>query len=185
VSVGLTLAAHGAQKAFGWWGGPGFNGWRGAVAAMGFRPAGLFATASMLAELLGGVSLALGLFTSVGAALIVAQMTVILFHVHWPRGFWNTERGIEYPLQLAVVAVALGLVGRGLLSIDGALATPGLFVIDGLSGLDRAIILAPPLTLRLALLLGGAVAGSLALLVPNLAGARRDVTATRSQHNSR
>ena len=25
--VGLTLAGHGAQKLFGWWGGPGMKGW--------------------------------------------------------------------------------------------------------------------------------------------------------------
>ena len=137
---------------------PRLQGWRGAIAAMGFRPAGLFAGASMAAELLGGLSLALGLFTSVGAALIVAQSTVILFHVHWPRGFWNTDRGIEYPLQLAVVAVVLGLVGRGALSIDGALATPGMFAFGALPGLDRAILEIPPLALRIALLLGGAIA---------------------------
>ena len=27
VAVGLTVAAHGAQKLFGWWGGPGIAGW--------------------------------------------------------------------------------------------------------------------------------------------------------------
>src|SRR5262245_3323706 len=107
VSAGLTVAAHGAQKAFGWFGGQGMAGWRGTVAQLGFRPPNLFATFSILAELLGGLSLALGLLTSVGAALIVAQTIVIVFHVHWPRGFWNTDRGIEYPLQLAVIAVAL------------------------------------------------------------------------------
>jgi putative oxidoreductase len=182
LSVGLTLAAHGAQKAFGWWGGPGPSGWRGTIASMGFRPVRLFAALSTAAELVGGLSLALGLFTSIGAALVVAQSVVIVFHVHWQRGFWNTARGIEYPLQLAVVAVVLGLIGRGALSLDGALATPGLFGFGGLAGLDRAIVLTPPLTLRIALLLGGAIAGSIALLVPQAAG-RRSV-AQREQSRS-
>ena len=42
LAVGLTFAAHGAQKVFGWWGGPGLTAWEGAMAHMGFRPARLF-----------------------------------------------------------------------------------------------------------------------------------------------
>ncbi len=175
LSVGLTVAAHGAQKAFGWWGGPGPTGWRGTIASMGFQPVRLFAAMSTAAELVGGLSLALGLFTSIGAALVVAQSVVIIFHVHWQRGFWNTGRGIEYPMQLAVVAVVLGLAGRGALSLDGALSTPGLFAAGGLAGLDHVVLLTPPLTLRIALLLGGAVAGSIALVVPHVVAGRRSV----------
>lgn len=36
LAVGLTFAAHGAQKVFGWWGGPGMTAWEGAMAHMGF-----------------------------------------------------------------------------------------------------------------------------------------------------
>src|SRR5690349_17851482 len=53
VGVGLTFAAHGAQKAFGWWGGPGVAGWQGALTHMGFRPVALFAFVSIAAELVG------------------------------------------------------------------------------------------------------------------------------------
>src|SRR2546423_1359178 len=49
--VGLTFAAHGAQKAFGWWGGPGMEGWQKIVAGMRFQPAALFTFASVGAEL--------------------------------------------------------------------------------------------------------------------------------------
>ena len=41
--VGFTFAAHGAQKAFGWWGGAGPAGWLKAVHGMGFHPPALFA----------------------------------------------------------------------------------------------------------------------------------------------
>ena len=92
IVAGLTLAGHGAQKAFGWFGGPGMRGWTSAVAGLGFYPAAPLATIAMLAELLGGLGLALGLLTSVAAAVIVAQSVVIVFHVHWRHGFWNTER---------------------------------------------------------------------------------------------
>jgi putative oxidoreductase len=166
LTAGLTLAAHGAQKAFGWFGGPGMHGWTGAVAGMGFYPAAPFAAAAMLAELAGGLGLALGLLTPFAAAFVVAQTTVIIFHVHWHHGFWNTERGIEYPLLIGIVAVFLGLVGRGTLSVDGLLSSP-LLPMNG--ALRQAHSVLPPLTIRMALLLAGAVIGSLALAEPRLA----------------
>ena len=168
--VGLTLASHGAQKAFGWFDGPGMQGWTSAVAGMGFYPAAPFATAAMLAELLGGLGLALGFLTSIAAAMVVAQSIVIIFHVHWRHGFWNTERGIEYPLLLGVVALFLGIVGRGLLSADGLLSSP-LSLLSG--GLAPGHSVVPPMTVRVALLLGGVIAGSLALAAPRLAHIRR------------
>ena len=40
--VGLTFAAHGAQKTFGWWGGSGWGGWQAVMVRLGFRPPALF-----------------------------------------------------------------------------------------------------------------------------------------------
>ncbi len=178
--VGLTFAAHGAQKAFGWWGGPGPSGWRGTMASMGFRPPALFAFLSTAAELVGGLGLAVGFLTSFAAALLVAESIVIVFHVHWERGFWNTDRGIEFPLQLAVAAVGLGIAGRGLISIDGVLGMPRLLGLGGLAGMGPVVDVTPPLEVRLALLLAGAVAGSATLAVPHLASGRRSAAAERS-----
>ncbi len=121
LTVGLTFAAHGAQKAFGWWGGPGLGGWQAAMDHMGFRPARLFAAVSMLAELAGGLFLAVGFLTPVAAAILVAQSTVIILHVHLPKGFWSAKGGLEFALQLGVGALVLGLAGRGAASVDGAL----------------------------------------------------------------
>src|SRR2546430_8497870 len=61
--IGLTVAAHGAQKLFGWWGGPGMTGWTGAMNRMRIRPAVPWAWTSALAELLGGPGLAVRLVT--------------------------------------------------------------------------------------------------------------------------
>ncbi len=121
LGIGLTFAGHGAQKAFGWWGGPGMAGWNGAMEHMGFRPARLFAIVSMLAELVGGILLAIGLLTPFAAAVLVAQSIVIIFHVHWPKGFWNMKGGIEFPLALATGALAIGLLGAGTISLDSVL----------------------------------------------------------------
>ncbi|HXI81157.1 MAG TPA: DoxX family membrane protein [Verrucomicrobiae bacterium] len=118
--VGLTFAAHGAQKAFGWWGGPGWERWHGAVASMGFRPSRLFAVISTGVELLGGLCLALGLLTPLAAAALLAQSAVIVVKVHAPKGFFNTRGGIEFPLALATTTFVIGFVGPGAASLDGA-----------------------------------------------------------------
>src|SRR5439155_21031675 len=118
IVIGLTMAAHGAQKAFGWWSGPGPDGWRRAVASMGFRPSGLWAAISTLAELIGGPLLAVGLFTPVAAAVLVGQCTVIIGQVHLPKGFWNRNSGYEFPFVLAAGAVAVARIGPGALSHD-------------------------------------------------------------------
>ena len=67
VVAGLMLAAHGAQKVFGWQEGPGLERWTGAVQSMGFRPARLWALAAAYGELVGGLLFAVGLLTGIAA----------------------------------------------------------------------------------------------------------------------
>jgi putative oxidoreductase len=150
LGVGLTFAAHGAQKVFGWWGGPGLERWEGAMAHMGFRPPRVFALISALVELVGGLLLAAGFLTPLAAAALVAQTVVIIGHVHWPNGFFNTQSGIEFPLVLGIGAAAVGIGGPSAMSVDAAL---GLTVDPVVRG---------------ALLVLGAVAGLVALAIPRL-----------------
>lgn len=121
LAVGLTFAGHGAQKAFGWWNGPGLDGWRGAIAHMGFRPVELFVALSIGAELLGGSLLALGLFTPLAAMILIGQLVVIISKAHLPKGFWSTNGGYEYALALAASVIAITFIGAGSISIDHAL----------------------------------------------------------------
>src|SRR2546422_4621027 len=74
VVVGLTLAAHGSQKLFGWFGGGGLDGTAGHLEQLGFRPGKLYAAVTGLAEAGGGASLALGLLTPLGAAAVIRAM---------------------------------------------------------------------------------------------------------------
>jgi putative oxidoreductase len=143
--VGLTFAAHGAQKAFGWWNGPGIAGWRAAITNMGFQPVELFVVLSIGAELVGGSLLALGLFTPLAAMVLVAQAEVIITKAHLPKGFWNTNGGFEYPLALAASVIAITFIGTGSIALDRAF---------GLSFSD---------SLRAGLLLIGLLGGLLAL----------------------
>ena len=154
VGVGLIFAVHGAQKLFGVWGGPGFEGWKGAMTHMGYRPAGLFAAVSAGAEFGGGLLLAIGLFTPLAAFLLVAQSVVIIGAAHWRSGFFNKNNGYEFPLALATIVVAILLAGPGAVSVDAAL---------GLS-IEPAVSVA---------LLGVGIAGGLATLaVPALSAHR-------------
>jgi putative oxidoreductase len=121
LSVGLTFAAHGAQKVLGWWGGPGFAGWTGGITRMGLRPARLWAAISAGIELVGGLALALGVLTPIASAFLVAQSTYIVVRVHLPRGFWNSGGGIEFALQLFAGSLMVVATGPGAIAIDPAL----------------------------------------------------------------
>jgi putative oxidoreductase len=70
IVVGLTLAAHGAQKVLGWFQGPRIEGFARALGSMGMKPARAWAWVAGLSELIGGLLIALGLVVlGAGSAL--------------------------------------------------------------------------------------------------------------------
>ena len=119
--VGLTMAAHGAQKLFGWFGGYGLQGTGGFLEQLGFFPGRRNALFAGLAEFGGGVLLALGFATPLAATLIISVMFVATATVHLKNGFFNHAQGYEYPLTLAAVALSVAIIGAGPISVDGAL----------------------------------------------------------------
>jgi len=119
--VGLLFAAHGAQKAFGWFGGPGMAGVTGFMASLGFRMPRLWAWQLMLAELAGGLALAVGFLTPLAALALAIDMLVAIALVKWPNGFFSQNNGYEFELVLLAVPVALIATGPGRYSIDRAL----------------------------------------------------------------
>lgn len=133
VVIGLTLAAHGAQKLFGWFGGPGFAKMAQGYRTQGYKPAWLWSCFVVLGEFGGGLSLACGFLTPLGAAGIFGAMFMAIFKAHWKNGFWNGKRGLEFPLALLTVALALGITGPGNYSLDAlfniTFTTPLLFGI--------------------------------------------------------
>lgn len=121
VVVGLVVAAHGAQKLFGWFGGHGLRGTAGWLESLGFRPGQVHASLTGLAEFGGGLLLALGFLTPLGAAAVIGVMAVAIAAVHASNGFFNTNGGFEFNLTLMAAAVALAFTGPGGWSIDYAL----------------------------------------------------------------
>jgi putative oxidoreductase len=121
LATGLVFAAHGAQKTFGVWGGQGLRGWQGTMDRMGYRPTYPFAVLSALAELVGGLLIAVGLLTPLAGLLVVGQSVVIVVGVHWKRGFFNRDNGIEFPLVLGAGFLAILLAGPGAISVDAVI----------------------------------------------------------------
>src|SRR4029453_13407727 len=99
--VGLSLAAHGAQKLFGWFGGYGIAGTGQFLEQLGFRPGRLHAVQAGLTEVLGGLFLAAGFLTPAAAAAVLAVMLVAAVSVHLKAGYFAHTGGYEYALVLA------------------------------------------------------------------------------------
>jgi len=117
--VGFGLAAHGAQKLFGWFGGGGLEATSVGMEHMGFRPGRRNALAAGVFEIVGGVLLGVGLLTPLAAVIVIGVM-VNAAGVHLAHGFFLTKGGYEYTLSIGVVAAAIALTTAGRWSVDNA-----------------------------------------------------------------
>jgi putative oxidoreductase len=116
--VGIGLAAHGAQKLFGWWGGPGVRGLHLHLTNMRFRPASLWVAGAVASEIGGGLLLALGLLSPLGSVGVGASMLMAIAAFHWGKGFFGQRGGYETPLLYLVAGATVGLTGPGSYSLD-------------------------------------------------------------------
>ncbi|HTA76880.1 MAG TPA: DoxX family protein [bacterium] len=134
--VGLTLAAHGVQKLFGWFGGYGLDGTGKFFEQLGFVPGKRNAVMAGLAES-SGLLLALGLATPLAAMLCFSVMLVATLSVHIKNGFFIQKQGYEYNTVLGLTALAFAFTGAGSLSLDSLLG----FNYSGLTmGLGALIV---------------------------------------------
>lgn len=124
VLIGALFIGHGAQKLFGWFGGYGLAGTSQFMSSLGMNPGTLWAAIAGMGEFFGGLSLALGFFTPIGAAMIIAVMVMAILQVHGAKGLWNTEGGYEYNLVLIAVAVLYGLMEPTRYSVDAYMNYP-------------------------------------------------------------
>ncbi|MAD74645.1 MAG: DoxD-like family protein [Rheinheimera sp.] len=123
IPVGIILAAHGAQKLFGWFGGYGLAGTGQWMASIGLEPGYLMALLAGSAEFFGGLALILGFLTRPAAAVSAFTMLVAIFSVHISYGLFMSNNGYEFALSLFAATLALALQGGGSVSIDNKLST--------------------------------------------------------------
>lgn len=123
VVLGLTMAAHGVNKA------KNLDGTSGWFESMGMRPGRLHARLAAGGEILAGVFLVLGLLTSFACLGFVGLMTVAWYTSHRTSGFFIIRQGWEYVMVLAVVAITIAMLGPGQISVDDALG-----IADDLDG---------------------------------------------------
>lgn len=121
VVVGGLFVGHGAQKLFGSFGGHGPEGTGGFFESLGLKPGKPLALAAGASEFFGGILVALGLLTPVGALVITSTMVVAIITVHWSKGIWSTDGGYEFNLLIVAVVFALSGIGAGHWSLDHAL----------------------------------------------------------------
>ncbi len=117
--LGSVMFAHGAQKVLGWWGGKGMDA---TLAGMGQKFPEILVYAASFSELIGGALLIIGLLTR-PSALFVAVTMFVASAQHLSGGFFASNKGMEFPLTLAVMALAVVFLGPGKYSIDSMLAS--------------------------------------------------------------
>jgi putative oxidoreductase len=105
IIAGLAFAQHGAQKLFGLLGGQ-------AVELTSQR--GL----AGIIEFVGGIMIAIGLFTSPVAFLASGEMAWAYFQQHAKGGFFPIQNGGELAVLYCFIFLYFAAVGSGKLSID-------------------------------------------------------------------
>jgi len=116
--LGLLFAAHGAQKLFGAFNGPGMDAFIGSIGKLGLKPPVFWAWVVALVEFGGGLFIVFGFLTRLAALLIIVEMIGAIVLVNWKNGFFWTKGGMEFPLTLIAIALVLVISGPSPFSID-------------------------------------------------------------------
>lgn len=140
VVFGGLLAAHGAQKLFGWFSGPGWSGNAAAFDSMGYNPGKLFGTLAGLSEFTGGILLLLGLLTPLASAVVLGTM-INAINATWGGGLL-TGKGYEMPLLFATVGAVVAFTGPGKFSLDHGRPWQRQGIVWGVAAIAVAVIAA-------------------------------------------
>lgn len=128
ITLGIVMLAHGVQKAFGWFGGYGWDGTMGYFAGVVGLPS-ILAAFIILIESLGAFLLILGFAGRISAVLLGAVILGAFFIDHLPNGFYmnwfgnQKGEGFEFDLLFLAISSFVTVNGSGALSIDRWIAS--------------------------------------------------------------
>ena len=111
IIAGLLLACHGAQKLFGMFGGVGPP--PGTTVPL-FSQMGL----AGIIEFVGGLLIAVGIFTSPVAFIASGEMAFAYFLAHFPRGFWPIQNGGELAVLNCFLFLYIAAHGTGIWGVE-------------------------------------------------------------------
>lgn len=121
LAIGGYVAAHGAQKLFGAFGGHGLDVTGKGFENLGLRPGRRMAALAGAAEVVGGALTMIGLGGLTGPATIASTMAVASTAAHRGRGPFAAQGGPELAVVTLAAASALGTQGHGRYSLDAVL----------------------------------------------------------------
>jgi putative oxidoreductase len=110
IAVGFTFSLHGMQKLLGFFGGMGGKG--------GTVPFGSIFWVAGCLEMVGGLLIILGLFTSPVAFILCGEMAVAYFRAHFPHGFFPIANHGELAVLYCFIYLYFCVVGAGPYSLD-------------------------------------------------------------------
>lgn len=140
--LGTTVAAHGAQKLLGWFGGFGFHGTIDFFTQVIGLPYTL-ALGVVLTESVGMIALALGLATRFFSLSLVVIMIGAVATTHIQYGFFmnwfgaQAGEGFEFHLLIVTLSVVLVTHGAGAISLDRLISKSGAAKLESLFSLEK------------------------------------------------
>jgi putative oxidoreductase len=111
IVLGIVLLYHGVPKLMN------FSATVGGFQTMGLPAPSLTAAFALLAEVVGGLLILLGVAVELAALLVIIDMLGAIALVHWANGFDFTKGGWEHPFTVLMMAVVLALAGPGRMAI--------------------------------------------------------------------
>lgn len=113
VVLGIILLAHGWPKV------TNFGGTTEFFAGIGVPLPALSVLFATVAELGGGILLLVGALTDIAGLLFAIDILGAIVFFHAKNGFSVSNDGVEWPLALLAMALAIALAGPGRFSVGG------------------------------------------------------------------